>query len=168
MSTVANQVERLLSPIIAGTACGMIAILGTSIQRLMPPSKMWQAMQQAASPLAGLAFQIFFASVGISANLGQALQTGPASLWFSVSAILVHIAGALGGALLVNAFCHKLQLKHVLVASNAAIGGPATAAAYAGQQRTGLTLAATVWGVVGYGIGTNIGLGMCQWFQSWL
>ena len=62
----------------------------------------------------------------------------------------------------------RLQLRHVLVASNAAIGGPATAAAFAGQQKTGLTLAATLWGVVGYGVGTNLGIAASQWYQSML
>lgn len=166
MALIANRGEQVLNRIIPGTACGIIALLGTSIQRWAPPCKLWRAMQKAATPLASLAFQIFFAAIGISANLGQALQAGPACLWFAASGLAVHVVGTLVGCRLL--LRKQVQLKHVLVASNAAIGGPATAAAYAGQQRTGLTLAATIWGVVGYGIGTNLGLGMCRWFQSCL
>ncbi|KAL7581364.1 hypothetical protein ACA910_021957 [Epithemia clementina (nom. ined.)] len=69
-----------------------------------------------------------------------------------------------------------ITLEDVLVASNAAIGGPATAAAFCGRiiprsdessttsssssssWLKGLTYAATVWGVVGYAIGTTIGV----------
>lgn len=58
-------------------------------------------------------------------------------------------------------FIKSIKLEHVLVASNAAIGGPATAAAFAcGQTSANVDLAnaATVWGVVGYAIGTGIGI----------
>jgi uncharacterized membrane protein len=56
-----------------------------------------------------------------------------------------------------------VRWEDVLIASNAAIGGPATAAAFCGQlaesnpRKPGLTLAATVYGVVGYATGTTIG-----------
>jgi uncharacterized membrane protein len=174
MATFANRLEQLLTPIISGTTCAIIAVLGTTLQKVMRPyrsnTKLWRSMQRAATPLASLSFQIFFAAIGISANLGQALQTGPASLFFSGTALLLHIGLTLGGCLAVNAIFGNanLKLSHVLVASNAAIGGPATAAAYAGQQRTGLTLAATVWGVVGYGIGTNLGIAMSRLYQACL
>jgi uncharacterized membrane protein len=98
----------------------------------------------------------------MSANIGNALKAGPACLWFSMAALLVHVLVTLGGSLLCSkSIFPNIQLQHVLVASNAAIGGPATAAAYCGQikQRArGLALAATLWGVVGYAIGTGIGV----------
>jgi uncharacterized membrane protein len=62
-----------------------------------------------------------------------------------------------------------LSIEEVMVASNAAIGGPATAAAFAGsvsnkrmapRKRRDLALAGTVVGVLGYAIGTSIGLGL--------
>jgi len=52
-------------------------------------------------------------------------------------------------------------LQHMLIASNAAIGGPATAAVFAGNScRLGpeYVIAATFWGVFGYAIGTPIGV----------
>ena len=61
----------------------------------------------------------------------------------------------------------SLDLEDVWIASNAAIGGPATAAAFCGQMRKrdpaklqGRTISATVWGVVGYAIGTIVGVSM--------
>jgi Kef-type K+ transport system membrane component KefB len=53
-------------------------------------------MQDAATPLSNLSFQLFFSAVGMSANLGYALQTGPASVWFSGIAIVTHIILTLG------------------------------------------------------------------------
>jgi uncharacterized membrane protein len=61
-----------------------------------------------------------------------------------------------------------VELEDVWIASNAAIGGPATAAAFCGARMTkrspgklrGRTISATVWGVVGYAIGTVLGVGM--------
>ena len=67
----------------------------------------------------------------------------------------------------------RLRLANVLTASNAAIGGPATAAAFGGQvtgigtgEKRGLTVAATVWGVVGYAIGTTIGVALYRLLQA--
>ena len=56
---------------------------------------------------------------------------------------------------------------------NAAIGGPATAAAFCGQMRPdlgklqGRTISATVWGVVGYAIGTIVGVSMMYRIGLW-
>eukprot|EP00545_Synedropsis_sp_CCMP1620_P004976 CAMPEP_0119031000 /NCGR_PEP_ID=MMETSP1176-20130426/41315_1 /TAXON_ID=265551 /ORGANISM="Synedropsis recta cf, Strain CCMP1620" /LENGTH=459 /DNA_ID=CAMNT_0006987381 /DNA_START=971 /DNA_END=2347 /DNA_ORIENTATION=- len=186
MATLANHVERILNPIVSGTSCAIICLLATIVQRFIMPSmttklgsshpkRFWNTMRQMATPLGAFSFQLFFAAVGISANLGQALQAGPASLWFSATALGIHMLVTLGGCLGWNRLLrmrspeskHRLQLKHVLVASNAAIGGPATAAAYAGQQQTGLTVAATVWGVVGYGVGTSLGVALSRIYQGW-
>ena len=198
MAVVANSVERLLSPIISGTACAVIALLGAGLQRIAPQRpvhqdqqhqrhhwssrlyKPWRGMQHAAQPMANVSFQLFFAAVGMTANVGRALQTtGTASLMFSGTAIVTHVLVTIVACRLWNSIllwrgggtrttAGLVKLRHVLVASNAAIGGPATAAAFAGQQKTGLTLAATIWGVVGYGVGTNIGILATRWYQSML
>jgi uncharacterized membrane protein len=65
-------------------------------------------------------------------------------------------------------------LEEAWIASNAAIGGPATAAAYVmncmkgrsvrdDRLLQGRTIAATVWGVVGYAVGTVLGVAMYNW-----
>ena len=64
-----------------------------------------------------------------------------------------------------------IGLEEVWIASNAAIGGPATAAAFVmncmkgktvqdDELLQGRTIAATVWGVVGYAVGTMLGVAM--------
>eukprot|EP00547_Thalassionema_nitzschioides_P003900 CAMPEP_0194199808 /NCGR_PEP_ID=MMETSP0156-20130528/682_1 /TAXON_ID=33649 /ORGANISM="Thalassionema nitzschioides, Strain L26-B" /LENGTH=224 /DNA_ID=CAMNT_0038924747 /DNA_START=616 /DNA_END=1287 /DNA_ORIENTATION=- len=149
VAKVASLIERLLNPLIPGTACGAIALLGVLIQKLMGKSKnkYWHLMQQAASPVASFAYLLFFASIGVSANLGQALKAGPACLLFSGTALAVHIIISVFGCSWWNKIYKEksLRLRHVLVASNAAIGGPATAATFASQNNLELTSAATLW-----------------------
>ena len=155
---IANRVEEKLSPILPGTACAVISVLATLVSRLFPEIKQ---SQHAASVLSQVCFHLLFSSIGMSANLGYALRSGPACVWFSLTALVVHMVITLGGSLFWrNTFATPLKLEHVLVASNAAIGGPATAAAFCGQhgKMRNMTLAATVWGVVGYAIGTGIGV----------
>jgi len=166
MSTFANRMEKIINPIIPGTACAIIALMGTLYHRLNKSTHtIWKSMEKSSSAMAGFAFQLFFAAIGMSANIDQALKTGPACLFFSAFALVIHIILSFFGCLIANRFNKLIQLKHVLVASNAAIGGPATAAAFAGQFKTGLTLPATVWGVVGYAIGTNLGVGMVKFLM---
>lgn len=157
---ISNHMEAKLASILPGTACGIICLL-TSLIRLpltnLPP---WKDMQAMAKQLSSWSFQLLFAAIGISANLGQALSSGPTCLLFSIWALIVHsLVVLLGSLVLRHTVCPSLRLEHVLVASNAAIGGPATAAAFCGQLGlVTLTVAATLWGVIGYAIGTGIGV----------
>ena len=68
-----------------------------------------------------------------------------------------------------------MQLADVLGASNAAIGGPATAAAFGARipcknprEKQAWTIAGTVWGVVGYAVGTTIGVTLYRLVQCML
>ena len=163
---VANRVEDILASTIRlpGAACAVIAIVTTLLNQHAPHKKTWKSMQRVAGPLSQICFYLLFASIGTTANVSNALQAGPACLWFSMTALIIHVVVTFGGSLLCKrVFYSDLESQHVLVASNAAIGGPATAGTFCGQikpRRRGLTLAATVWGVVGYAIGTGIGVSL--------
>ena len=64
-------------------------------------------------------------------------------------------------------FLH-LPMQAILIASNANVGGPATAAAMAsakGWQH--MIQPAVLTGSLGYSIATSIGLCMGQWLQGW-
>jgi len=120
-----------------------------------------------AEPLSQLCFYSLFASIGMTADITTAVRDGPACLLFSLLALAVHMLVTLVGSWIVRTYSRRdrqsIQLEDVLVASNAAIGGPATAAAFCGQIRgesrtNGLAVAATVWGVVGYAVGTTVGV----------
>jgi uncharacterized membrane protein len=163
---VAVRVERALSNVIPGTACAVIAVLTPAIQRVLPSQNHFVTeMKEIATPLAEWCFLCLFASIGMSANLGQALRSGPSCLLFSLTALMVHVVIVFSGSLRMGS-----RLEDVLVASNAAVGGPATAAAFSGRipkspRSNGLFMAATVWGVVGYAVGTTIGVTLYRALQ---
>jgi uncharacterized membrane protein len=171
---VASCVEVRIGHLIPGTACTVIAMTAPAINTFLQTIKnkkvkrTWYEMQNVASPLSVLLFQSLFASIGTSANLRQALESGPACLCFSSLALIVHMLFTLAVCRLAKKWrwlSPGAQLEDVLIASNAAIGGPATAAAFCGQMTKGprlrgWTMAATFWGVVGYAIGTTLGVGM--------
>jgi uncharacterized membrane protein len=166
---IANRVEGALARILPGTACAVICLLGMLVSRHMPLTSFWRDVRLTAKPLSQVCFHLLFASLGITANLGQAFVEGPACVWFSLTALLIHIFITLSGSLALKRF-GNVKLEHVLVASNAAIGGPATAAAFCGQisSTAGLAVAATVWGVVGYAAGTGIGVRLYQLLHAML
>lgn len=184
---LARFVERLLAPVIPGTACAFIAIAIPALQRL-PLTKyaIWTNMQRVSQPLATYSFLWLFATIGMSVDITETLRDGPACLVFSIAALLVHMGVTLVGCWLLGwqqryrrdgtsdagGAISAIRLEEALIASNAAIGGPATAAAFCGQlpdsnrRKAGLTVGATAYGVVGYGIGTTIGVTMFRWFTS--
>jgi uncharacterized membrane protein len=185
LTWISNQTERVILPI-AGMSCAMVVLGGSlmiyGISHLSPERRIWWTnIQDASEPLARWTFHAFFSAMGMEAHVGQALRYGPASLLFSGTAVILHVLGTLSTCRLIRKLCRRwqlchsssgrneLQLHHVLVASNAAIGGPATAAAFAGQQNhPELVVPATFWGVFGYAIGTTIGIASTRWYQRWL
>jgi uncharacterized membrane protein len=177
----AKRFESFLSAVVPGTACAFLAATIPALTRLVPSNlQLWNDMQYCAEPLSGFAFLFLFAAIGVSADIKAALCSGPACLLFSLTALAVHGLVTLGGSVLFQRVMrtnrrHKsngrVSLADVLVASNAAIGGPATAAAFCGQVKQGnemkrsLTLAATIWGIVGYAIGTTVGVALFRFLQ---
>ena len=159
----ATVFESALSRWIPGTACAVIAALVPRI-RLESIGSLGENMRCMATPLSEFFFLLLFASIGLTADLGSALQSGPACLMISSIALSTHMVVTLFGCLGLRRWFPKTQLEDVLIASNAAIGGPATAAAFCGRikgkPRKGFTMAATFWGVFGYAIGTTLGISM--------
>jgi uncharacterized membrane protein len=116
---VAVRVERALSNIIPGTACAVIAVLTPVIQRFLPSqNQVVTEMKEIAAPLAEWCFLCLFASIGMSANLRQALRSGPSCLLFSLTALMVHVVICFSGSLRMGS-----RLEDVLVASNDAVDG---------------------------------------------
>jgi len=128
-------------------------------------------LKRVTSPLSAFCFHLLFAGIGTSANLGNALYQGPISFVFTTVALIIHMLVICFGSLLVMKIKHNffpLDVEEILVASNAAIGGASTAAAFAGKvakegdwsdERTrGLVVAATFYGVLGYAFATAVGV----------
>ena len=168
---VANWVESHLGRWIPGTACGVIAIVAPLVRSAMTPmSKFAVEWNFTASTLADWFFLLFFAAIGVGVDLSVTVQMGPACLLVSILALGIHLLVAVvGSKLFLPTKRWGIALEDVWIASNAAIGGPATAAAFcnriknAGSESSSLwgrTVAATVWGVVGYAMGTLIGVGL--------
>ncbi len=108
----------------------------------------------------GIAFMmIFFAVLGATANIGVVLKEGPILFVFAGLILLVHLIVLLvGGRLL------KLDLREVVIASNANMGGPTTAAAMAAARRwPTLVTPAILCGTLGYAIATFIGVAVGHW-----
>ena len=167
---MAKRCESILSPIVPGTACAFLAGgIPWLTQRLAGcEHPAWLSIQLTSEPLSGFLFLFLFASIGVTADLRVALRQGPACLVFAGTALALHGWITLVGAWLwqrVRGTSSRYSLEDVLIASNAAIGGPATAADFCGQiegvsesRKLGQTIAATIWGVVGYAVGTTLGI----------
>ena len=132
---LANGVEGVMGRCVPGLACAVIALVAPLVNSWASSRVWWGPMADAASVLADFAFLTFFASIGMGVNLLQStVQMGPACLIFSLVALLVHLLVAVIGSSLL--FSSKsgggggVELEDVWIASNTAIGGPATAAAF--------------------------------------
>lgn len=169
----------------------IISFLLKSFSKL---STSWTAIiRTQSSQLSSICFHLFFASLGYSANVVQAAPLyGPASLLFGSVALLFHVVVTFVGCWIWNQLLllltqrlpwkgktgnmdtrydknTLLTLEDILVASNAAIGGPATAASFAGSfthisdsVRHALIISGTFYGVFGYAIGTSIGVSLTR------
>ena len=168
---------------IPGTACAFLAIsvswITTQIHNCCCNyNPFTDAMQRCSEPMSRLAFLLVFATMGCTADLSSTLYNGPACLIISLTALVIHGMVTVFGSLLFRRLLltkgsKKIDLTDMLIASNAAIGGPATAAAFCGEikknlnpiDKRHLTIAATVWGVVGYAIGTTVGVTLFRILQ---
>mmetsp|Transcript_2206 Transcript_2206/g.4456 ORF Transcript_2206/g.4456 Transcript_2206/m.4456 type:complete len:531 (+) Transcript_2206:124-1716(+) len=173
----ANHIESKLPNVLPGLACAVIASCTPVVKQLLQAvlgkttqCSWYQDMQRFSVILSKLCFLMLFSSIGSTADLKAAVRSGPACLILSLLALSIHFATTIVASLLFSRCFQKrksplfgIDLESVLVASNAAIGGPSTAAAFCGrikgrQSVEGITYAATVWGIVGYATGTTIGV----------
>ncbi|CAI5484014.1 unnamed protein product [Closterium sp. Yama58-4] len=105
-----------------------------------------------AETLGNALMLVFFATIGASASVSEAMSAGGGLLAFVATVLVVHIAVVLLGGRLLN-----IPLDILMVASNANVGGPATAAAMASARNwPQLVRPAVLLGTFGYTIGTAI------------
>ncbi|KAL9186591.1 hypothetical protein ACHAXT_005829 [Thalassiosira profunda] len=131
--------------------------------------------------LSEICFYMILSVIGVSMNLRKLTLGGwwasSSSAIFALVPLIIHFATILFGSWgFLRVFPkYRLGIGQIMAASNAAICGPFTAAALIGklsaskkspggfgQKWKGLALAATFWGIVGYGIATNVGVGLSK------
>jgi uncharacterized membrane protein len=106
--------------------------------------------------------QVFFAVIGASANVATVLKVGPVLFVFAAVILLVHLLVVLGLGWLM-----RLDLFELIIASNANVGGPTTAAAMAVARRwEKLVLPAILCGTLGYAVANFIGVALGHWLKG--
>ena len=143
---------------IQGSAILIITLLVVIIATLFP--KQMNAIR-GADQIGTFLMQIFFAAIGASANILIVLKVGPILFVFAGLILLVHLIFILLFGRMFN-----LDLAEIVIASNANMGGPTTAAAMAvGRRWKSLVIPAILCGTLGYAIATFIGVGMAYWLH---
>lgn len=106
--------------------------------------------------LGNLALHFFFVVIGIFSKFSMIIEVGMSVFLFVAVVVLVHGVVVYGLGRLFN-----MDLGTLSVASQAAVGGPSSALAVAvSREWDGLVLPGVIVGLVGYAVGTYLGLGV--------
>ena len=102
--------------------------------------------------------QFFFATVGMSGAISKVLTMAPLLFVFSFLQVAIHLALIL---LIGRSKIFNYSLKEVILASNANVGGPTTAAAMcAAKQWRSYFVPSMLSGILGYSIATFVSIAM--------
>lgn len=154
--TVAFEMEKILR--YPGSAILMITLAGIVIASVFRP---FMKRLDGAMETGTLLMQIFFATLGASANITAVIQAGPVLLLFAAIILTVHLI-----FILLAGKYARLSLPEIVIASNANMGGPTTAMAMAAARRWhALIVPAVLCGTLGYATGNFIGIGIGRLLQ---
>jgi uncharacterized membrane protein len=108
-----------------------------------------------------LLMQVFFAVIGASASIALVLEHGTVLFAFAVGILAVHLV-----VILVAGRLLRLDLAEIVIASNANMGGPTSAAAMAVARRwETLVIPAILCGTLGYATATFVGVAVGHWLH---
>ncbi len=114
-----------------------------------------------AATIGTFLMQIFFAVIGASANVVVVMRVGPVLFIFAALILTIHLF-----VLLVAGRLLRLDLAELVIASNANMGGPTTAAAMAVARRwRALVMPAILCGTLGYAVATFVGVALGHWLR---
>jgi len=143
---------------IKGSAILIITLLVITVATLFPKP---MNRIKGSDMIGTFLMQIFFAAIGASANIFVVLKVGPVLFLFAGFILLVHLMFILFFGKL-----FKLDLAEIVIASNANMGGPTTAAAMAvGRKWKSLVIPAILCGTLGYAVATFIGVGVAYFLH---
>lgn len=143
---------------IKGTGILIITAIIVFIATLFPKQL---SSIKGADKIGTLLMQVFFAAIGASANVIVVLKFGPILFLFAALILTVHLI-----FLLIAGKLFKLDLAEIVIASNANMGGPTTAAAMAVARKwKGLVIPAILCGTLGYAVATFIGVAVGYWVR---
>jgi uncharacterized membrane protein len=116
------------------------------------------ALAPAGSLLAALLLQIFFAVVGAAGSVRAVIATAPALFLFAALQVALHL-----GFTLAAGRAAGYSRAELLLASNACVGGPTTAAGMATSKGwRALLVPAILVGVLGYALATFLSIALGQ------
>jgi len=131
---------------------GITVALATAAPKLLAP------LVPSAEGLAQILMQVFYATIGASANVGLVVRTAPVLFAFSAIALSAHLGLLLGLGRLLG-----FTRRELLLASNANIGGPSTVAGMAAAKGwTASIVPGILVSTLGYALGTFVGMGLGQ------
>lgn len=150
--TVGSAITESLCPTISSL---LITSVLTVVSATLFPS-MFERLRSSGTAIGTLFLQIFFAASGASGSIMLVLRQAPSLFLFSALQVAVHFLVLLGIG------CGmRLDSNELLLASNANVGGPTTAAAMAKAKNwKTLVLPALLVGVFGYGTATALSLAL--------
>ncbi|XP_021726711.1 uncharacterized protein LOC110693854 isoform X2 [Chenopodium quinoa] len=142
-----------LSGIQGGTiplATAIMVILAT----VCPP--VFSYLAPSAEVISSVSMQVFFVVIGASGNIWSVINTAPSIFLFAFVQVMVHLFIILGLGKIFN-----FDLKLLLLASNANIGGPTTASGMATSKGwKSLIIPGILVGIFGISIATFVAIGV--------